>query len=471
MKRSSLTPWVLGLSAAVFGCSNSASSSGDNGGASNPSGGHPGAAGAGHGAGNTGLGGATSVAGAGNGAGAGNVAGAGNGAGAGNVGGASSTGGTGTGGGNSGGAGAPPAAGAGGGLGAFTGINFGPVSDGGTVTYQNIGAIGQYPSVCSPTGNACCKQPLKFATDKLTPWDQELIMTLRGPLDIKQFAAYQPTVEGQPSGWKLVSSWDVRTPTAAKGVMFTPDDGSTPAFKGPIGSVCLVQASTDKLYGCGTGSSPYCSSTTRHKYAGWAGSKLFVMLASAPHVGSGGITEAQSCKPASNTWTDAPWFGLSVGELIRAGAFSGCNCYEGTPGDFGRGCGQINALEVINDGNSFKNLDVWVSSFFSYGGIVNGQCGNCNAAAMPANVDLLNGPMAATQGAVGSQKQGAGYLRRNATGFRYVVFLLDVSSRTVQYALIHPQNVPPALSTLLPNLPDSIPQATVDSVLALRLPH
>ena len=413
------------------------------------------------------MGGAGSVAGGSNSAGAGgaNAAGAGSGG--------TNSGGSNTAGGNSsaGAAGALPSAGAGGGLGAFTGIDFGAVSDGGTVTFQNIGAIGQYPSVCAPTGNTCCKQPLKFPTDKLTPWDQELIMTLRGPLDIKQFATYQPTTEGQPSAWKRVSSWDVRTPTASKGVMFTPDDGATPTFKGPIGSVCLVQASTDKLFGCGTGSNPYCSPTTRHKYAGWAGSKMFVVLASAPHVGSGGITAAQSCQPASNTWTDAPWFGLSVGELIRAGAFSGCNCYEGTKGDNGKGCGQINALEVINDGNNFKNLDVWVSSFFSYGGIFGGQCGGCNATAMPANVDLLNGPMAAVKGAVGSQNMGAGHLRRNAAGFRYFVFLLDVTSRTVQYAMIHPQNVPTALSGLLPNLPDSVPQTTIDGVIGLRLPN
>lgn len=459
MNRALLSSSLFGLALATFGCSSSESDGPKAAAGSNGVAGQSSAAGAGQGS-----------SGAGNTAGAGNQSGAGNSAGAGTAGSGSGNGGASAVGGASGVAGAAPAAGAGGGLGAFTGVDFGAVSDGGTVTYTNIGKAGSYPSVCAPNGNMCCRQPKTFATDKLTPWDQDLIMTLRGPLDIKQFATYQPTTEGSASPWKLVSSWDVRTPDAGKGIAFTGNAAPNTKFKGSIGSVCLVNASTDKVFGCGPASSPYCAANSENKYTGWAGSKLFVVLASAPHVGSGAITTAQSCAGTDNGWTDAPWFGISVGELIRVGAFSSCNCYETTQ-YHGDGCGQINAMEVINDKNAYTNLEVFSSNFFSYGGVFGGPCPTCKPNTLGANVDLVTPNGAATAGGTGSQGMGANaWLRRPSTGFRYFIFLLDVSSRTVQYAIIHPSKVPAGLAGLLPALPDSVPQTSIDSLLALRLP-
>ncbi len=61
--------------------------------------------------------------------------------------------------------------------------------------------------------------------------------------------------------------------------------------------------------------------------------------------------------------------------------------------------------------------------------------------------------------------------RRPEVGYRYFLIALDVASRTVQLAMVHPPNVPASLAGLLPGLPAAIPQATVDAVLALRLPH
>jgi hypothetical protein len=60
--------------------------------------------------------------------------------------------------------------------------------------------------------------------------------------------------------------------------------------------------------------------------------------------------------------------------------------------------------------------------------------------------------------------------RRPESGYRYFLIALDVGSRTVQLGIIHPQNVPTPLAGLLPGLPASIPRATVDAVLGLRLP-
>jgi hypothetical protein len=61
--------------------------------------------------------------------------------------------------------------------------------------------------------------------------------------------------------------------------------------------------------------------------------------------------------------------------------------------------------------------------------------------------------------------------RRPATGYRYIVALYDVATRTVQLAFIHPSNVPASLAGLLPTLPQQIPQTTIDALVNLRLPH
>ncbi len=471
MKRSLGSALVFGLTAAVFGCGTSAGSGGS-GGAGNTTAGAGQTAGGANNPGGSGAGNVSGGAGNVSGGASGTVAGAANGgatAAGSNAGGASGAG--------MSSAGAAPMAGAGGGLGAFTGVNLGPTSNGGTVTYQNIGATGSFPSVCAPNGNACCRQTKTISSDKLTPWDEDLIMTLRGPIDIKQFATYQPATEGTPGAWNLVSSWDVRTPAAAKGIAFSGDAVKGAPFTGIVGSTCLVNASTDKAFGCGATSSPYCAANSGNKNFGWAGSKMFVFLASMPHVGSGGITTAQNCGAVTNGWHDAPWIGLSVGELIRAGAFSSCQCYETTP-YHGDGCGQINALEVINDNDTsgnYKNLEIFSSNFFSYGGDFGGPCGtnNCDTTNIPATADLVQGKMAAAMGATGSQTPRTspnGFLRRPSTGFRYFILLLDVTTRTVQYAIVNPGNVPAGLGALLPNLPNTIPQATVDSVIGLRLP-
>ncbi len=60
--------------------------------------------------------------------------------------------------------------------------------------------------------------------------------------------------------------------------------------------------------------------------------------------------------------------------------------------------------------------------------------------------------------------------RRPESGYRYFLIALDVASRTVQLGMVHPQKVPASIAALLPGLPGVIPQATVDAVLALRLP-
>ena len=235
-----------------------------------------------------------------------------------------------------------------------------------------------------------------ITSDQLTPWDEDLIVTLRGPIIVKQFVVYQQ--EADASRWGVVSSWDARSAGSPHGIAFNGNATAKTAFaSGSIGSQCVVDVSTDQNFPCGAGSSPFCPTpgAGQHKYKGWAGSKMFVMLASMPHVGTADVPDAQNCSnDAANNWHDAPWIGISHGELVRAGAFGSCQCYAKDPAKWylGDGCGQINAFEVVNDNNAYKNLDVFSTNFFGYQGYIGeGPCGaKCNTATLGADVDLID---------------------------------------------------------------------------------
>jgi hypothetical protein len=406
-------------------------------------------------------------------------------------GGASGTAGNGSGGasGSAGASGGAGATGAGGGLGAFPGLTLGPVSNGATITFQMIGAAGMYPSrrdpavgpcdVPDPKGG-CCFTNHVLAGTQLTPWDEELSATLRGPMLVKQLAVYQPPT-AQSGAWQLTTSWDARSPTAGHDIAFS--GSATPGssgFAGVVGNKCLVDISTAQEFPCGPGSVPFCKAPDpgQHKYYGWAGSKLIILLATMPHYGSGGITTAQNCSTSTtDNWYDAPWIGVSHGELVRQGLYNPCQCYS-YPNllNSGNGCGQLNAFEVVNDQGAYKNLELFSTNFFGYGGYVGeGPCGpSCNVTNLSPAVDLVNKStsLEAAAGAVSAPKKNVGAaFRRPATGYRYVLMLFDVTSRTVQLALVHPGNIPPALAGLLPSLPQQVGQASIDSLLQLRLPH
>jgi hypothetical protein len=359
-----------------------------------------------------------------------------------------------------------------------------PPSHGGTITFTSIGAAGWYPSRRDPavgpcdaySTSTCCLAKDTITSDALTPWDEDLILTLRGPMVVSQIAVYQPPATGAPS-WSLVSAWDTRTPSHAAGIAFDGNGTQKTGFPGSVGTECLVNVSTSTPFPCGAGSSPYCPTpgAGHSSYVGWPGSKLFVLLASMPHAGD--VPGACSTTTTGN-WYDAPWIGLSVGELVRAGAFVSCQCYakDPTKGYLADGCGQFNVFEVVNDNNQYKNLDVFSTDMIDYAGYVGeGPCGPaCDVSKLGAVVDLIDkkADTEAAAGALSDPTKGPGAaFRRPEVGYRYFMILLDVPSRTVQLAMVHPGAVPSALAPLLPALPASVDATVVDSVRALRLPR
>ncbi|HEY2510701.1 MAG TPA: DUF2403 domain-containing protein [Polyangiaceae bacterium] len=379
-------------------------------------------------------------------------------------------------------AGVPPAV-PGLGSATFDGGDLDPPSHGGTLTFTQIGAPGWYPSRRDPAtgpcdasdGGTCCLAKDEVTSDQLTPWDQDLVMTLRGPIQVKQLAVYQPAGSAGDT-WQLVSGWDDRNPTNAEGISFDGDATPKTSFAGGVGSECSVNVATSQVYACGAGSLPYCPTSSKPQYYGWAGSKLFVILARMPHAGTPEANAACSTTTTGN-WYDASWLGLGLGELARAGAYASCQCFAKDPSKWylADGCGQFNVFEVVNDNNSYKNLDVFSTDLIDYSGYVGqGPCGSkCDVTKLAPAVDLIDKTTdtEAAQGATATPAGGpSAALRRPSSGYRYFLVALDVGTRTVQLALVHPQNVPSALGTLLPSLPGAIPRATVDAVLGLRLP-
>ena len=271
-----------------------------------------------------------------------------------------------------------------------------PPSNGGTITFEAIGAAGWYPSIRDPAvgpcdafqSSTCCLAKDSITSDALTPWDEELIMTLRGPMQVKQLAVYQPGSSGD--AWNLVSAWDDRGPTVAGGAAFSGDATPKAEFDGGVGSECNVNVATDRSFGCGPGSSPYCAPGAATDTWGWAGSKLFVLLAKMGHAGTADAPAACSTTDTGN-WYDAPWIGLAVGELARAGSFASCQCFAKDPTNWALadGCGQFNVFEVVNDNDSSKNLDVFSTDLIDYSGYVGqGPCGAaCDAGALGPAVD------------------------------------------------------------------------------------
>lgn len=361
-----------------------------------------------------------------------------------------------------------------------------PPSDGGTITFEQVGAAGWYPSIRDPStgpcnvdagAGSCCLDQFNIAGDTLTPWDQELIMTLRGPMIVKQVAVYQPSSGQSNADWSLVSAWDSRSPARDLGVAYEGDATPNTLFSGGVGSECLVNVSTATPFPCGAGSVPYCASSSANHDYGWAGSKLFVVLATMPHAGAAG-TPASCSTTTTGNWYDASWMGLSVGELVRAGAFSSCQCYAKSAATsyLADGCGQFNVFEVVNDNDSSKNLDVFSTDMIDYSGYVGqGPCGPaCNVSTLPAAADLIDKTTdtEAAMGAVATPTDGgpAAAFRRPEGGYRYFLIGLDVPSRTVQLGIVHPGKIPSSIGGLLPNLPGSISASTVGAVLALRLP-
>jgi len=378
--------------------------------------------------------------------------------------------------------------------------NTGPATRGGSLTFTHIGAPGywgrrieaepgdprcdvQAETITYPWGGSdfCCRTRHEVTSDRLTPFDEQIAMVLDGPLKVKQLAIYQP-MGGDDGPWGLRSYWDRQRPDTTFNLHVV-GPGDTTDFDGTLGNNCSFYLSQAAAVPCGPGSDPYCPGSALD-HQGWQGSKLFVLLASMPYADDPEMLPL-SCLSAGQQERaeDSPWIGLGASELLRDGwsGYHPCHCFANTDAGVGDGCGQINVFEVVaeSSGPQWGNRDVISTGIRSYqvGSLGGCTCGiqGCGVEHFPADADLLdaNHLTALEHGAVidaDDRASAIGPMWRRSLDDRYYLFLLDEATRTVQVAVLHPGAVPPALTSLLPTIPNEISRALVDAFVGLRLP-
>lgn len=378
--------------------------------------------------------------------------------------------------------------------------NTGTVTRGGTMTFTNIGAPGYWGRrIEAAPGDArcdvqsetleyswggsefCCRTKHTVSSDRLTPFNEQIALVLDGPLRIKQLAVYQP-LNNALDAWGLRSYWDRNAWSAPFNMHFVGPDNAT-SFDGLLGNNCSYHATQRRPFPCGKGSDPYCPGSSED-YEGWAGSKLFVLLASMPYADDTEL-RSRSCISADQDERaqDSPWIGLGASELVRDGwaGYHPCHCFANTNAGVGDGCGQINVFEVVaeSSGAQWGNRDVISTGIRSYqvGSLGGSTCGlqGCSVDHFAADADLIdaNHLVEMTHGAVIDADHRAaseGPMWRRARDDRYYLFVLDETTRTVQVAVVHPARIPEILAPLLPALPNQVSRGLIDQLIQLRLP-
>lgn len=358
---------------------------------------------------------------------------------------------------------------------------------GGTMTFTNVGAPGWWPRrvdrpAGDPTcnvkdgndtwGGRCCLKEQHTDSTTLAPFDQEMTLILKA-MNVKQLAVYQPG--RSDAGWSLVSSWDRRS-RSAQNLVLTHDAAIDSSFTGELHhDDCVSYLAQSASFECGDGHDYFCPNDPGVKQLGWAGSKLFVVLASTTFEDA----SVRSCN-GSGTPNPGPWMALVASELIRDGGrkWNGlCNCYSKT-GSVGDGCGEINLFEVVMDEGPYKNREFASTGVRSYqAGHVGGNvCGTgCSRDAFADDVDVVDAcaKTAYERGPeieVGGASDGCpAWLRPR--GDRYFLVLLDETSRQIQVAVVHPERVPAAATAVVPSLPARLERPQIDALLAMRLPE
>ena len=362
------------------------------------------------------------------------------------------------------------------------------VTNGGTITFTNIGAPGWWPRRLDlPNGSAacdykdgtdtwggvCCMAEHYTESDALSPFDEEMILLLK-VLNVKQLAVYQPRTGEDDAPWNRVSFFDDRN-GGAENLTFTKSGDDAAVFDGALtGDDCVWYVMQNQLFDCDNWDAYYCPDDPGINHLGWSGSKLIAVL--------GNMTVTDSAVNACDSDGDGhpgPWMAFVSAELIRDGArkWNGmCNCYSKT-NSVGDGCGEINVFEVVMDDNAYSNREFVSTGIRSYqNGHVGGSvCGaGCDRDAFADEVEVVDAcsRTAYTKGPTvvsGGSADGCPVWRR-PEGDRFFMILLDEETRTIQVAVIHPGNIPLGLAQLLPGLPDQLSRETIDAMVALRLP-
>ncbi|TBU26747.1 putative TOS1-like glycosyl hydrolase-domain-containing protein [Dichomitus squalens] len=240
--------------------------------------------------------------------------------------------------------------------------------------YTKVGSTGSYNQVTDiipGTFPTCSANPFCITTPKqisgnLAPFDDEMTVVFRGPMNLYDIAVYQST-NASSASWNKVSSWTAGQQPS--NLVFMNNNGGdasgewsicagssqsyangawTDATTAPNKEVANGFLDEDHEMNIMTATScqeiscaGFSRGTANH---GWSGSKFFVFTFDMP-------------SSSSSTKTPAIW-ALNA-QIVRAAQY-GCNCRGTGP----QGCGELDILEVLNNDPS-ANINQAISEIYS----------------------------------------------------------------------------------------------------------
>eukprot|EP01117_Protostelium_nocturnum_P010666 TRINITY_DN3840_c0_g1_i1.p1 TRINITY_DN3840_c0_g1~~TRINITY_DN3840_c0_g1_i1.p1 ORF type:complete len:531 (+),score=159.08 TRINITY_DN3840_c0_g1_i1:206-1798(+) len=251
-----------------------------------------------------------------------------------------------------------------------------------SIRYSNVGGSGTYPQItrmdpgdfaggcdtATEKANACVKQD-KTVSGPLSPFDDEVTVVFRGPMNIRKIAVYQPSNQDstRDSTWNQVSSFTANSANpnnlvfmnnmgGGKSGTWSICGGASQSYSSgnfqstvatanaetfgsyiPAGKEVNIMTST----ACSNNApcSGFSRGTANH---GWSKSKMFVFQYDMP------------------TTSDAPAIWVLNAQIVRAAQY-GCNC-RGMGGN--GGCGELDLNEIIPG----QDLTHGISEIYSFKG-------------------------------------------------------------------------------------------------------
>uniref|UniRef100_K3WLE5 glucan endo-1,3-beta-D-glucosidase n=1 Tax=Globisporangium ultimum (strain ATCC 200006 / CBS 805.95 / DAOM BR144) TaxID=431595 RepID=K3WLE5_GLOUD len=231
------------------------------------------------------------------------------------------------------------------------------------ITYSSVGGSGMYGKVtsmsCPGTGQGTCVQEDHAISGPLAPFDEDLTLALRGPLQVDNIAVFTAgsNSNASSSSWIKVSAYSRANDNAMQNMVllnskgdktksgefsmchgnsqsYATSDGTTVATSANAFSGVLADGVEINMMSESTcdSASDTCGFSRGVAYEGWRGaSKIFMVQAQMPHAEG----------------KDAPAIWLLNGQVVRTAEY-GCNCRGiGGSGKWKGGCGELDIAEVL----------------------------------------------------------------------------------------------------------------------------
>lgn len=194
------------------------------------------------------------------------------------------------------------------------------------------------------TGGACEKAERR-SSGALAPFDEELVLGLRGPLDVRRAGVWHPGGAGRwPRGAAFAAGgeWSnltlLRNAPWAQRLEYATGDGeaASPA-PAPLAGALRDGVAVSMWSGAphGAAAVPGSAAAAGRAYAGFAGRKVIALEVRMPE----GAAAPDLAGSGARTYSDEPAVYLKSARIMRENEY-GCNCDR-------RGCGELDVWEVV----------------------------------------------------------------------------------------------------------------------------